>query len=341
MLISSSDLRLGATHIEQRVTHEITQVRTSSSRGGEPTALTDAPLQISEAARALAAAASAAETDRAAVEEPEVAGIEPRMLLMAQIIARFFGRDVSIFVLSDPGSPEPEAGQIPGRIDGPETSLSLSRTTLQAEFESSRFEARGSVRTADGRQIDIDLELRLSRSFIELTQLDVNAMERRLEDPLVINLEAGSVALDDRRFLFDLDASGTMDSLPSLNTASGYLALDRNGNGSIDDGTELFGALSGNGFADLRRYDADGNGWIDRADPVFAKLQVWIGAGSEAETLKSLEQLGIGAIYLGAAATPFTLNGQRNELLGQLRSSGIFLYEDGRAGTVQQVDLAV
>lgn len=41
------------------------------------------------------------------------------------------------------------------------------------------------------------------------------------------------------------------------------LSLDQNGNGEIDNGTELFGTKSGDGFADLARYDLDYNGWID------------------------------------------------------------------------------
>ena len=343
MIVSHSDLRLSAHHSFERFTGQVTEVRESVGRVrdglpplpsiGPPT---DEFVRISTPARSLAAAAP--ETGApSAIEKAEEAGVEPRMLLLAQIIAHFFGRDVVIFVMqpleSEASDTEPDPLI--------RTSGSVHQTTVEAEFESTHFEARGTVLTADGREIEIAVELNLSRSFVEWSQLDVNAVERRLEDPLVLNLNAASATLNGTRFRFDLDASGRDDSLPSLNAGSGYLVMDRNGNGVIDDGSELFGALSGDGFADLRAYDADGNGWIDRADPVFEQLQVWIGAGSDQDRLKSLEQLGIGAIYLGSAATPFTLSDQRNEQLGQLRSTGIFLYQDGQAGTVQQLDLMV
>lgn len=343
MIVSSSDLRLSAHHSFERFTRQVTDVRVAvdSARDELPSSVTvatpaDELVRISSQARSLAAAAPEVGAP-SAVEKAEEAGVEPRMLLLAQIIAHFFGRDVVIFVMQPPesGAREPEADPVV------RTSVSAHQTTLEAEFESTRFQAGGMVQTADGREIEIAVELNLSRSFVEWSQLDVGAAERRLEDPLVINLDAASATLNGTRFRFDLDASGREDSLPTLNAGSGYLVMDHNGNGVIDDGSELFGALSGDGFADLRAYDADGNGWIDRADPVFEQLQVWIGAGSDQERLKSLEQLGVGAIYLGSATTPFTLADQRNEQLGQLRSTGIFLYQDGQAGTVQQLDLAV
>ena len=49
--------------------------------------------------------------------------------------------------------------------------------------------------------------------------------------------------------------------------------FDRNGNGKADNGSELFGVASGNGFADLRRLDEDRNGWIDESDAAFDRLQ--------------------------------------------------------------------
>jgi hypothetical protein len=55
--------------------------------------------------------------------------------------------------------------------------------------------------------------------------------------------------------------------------------------------------------------------------------------------LQGLKQSGVGAIYLGRAATPFDVNGEQGNALGQVRASGLFLGEDGHAGSVQQLDL--
>ena len=75
--------------------------------------------------------------------------------------------------------------------------------------------------------------------------------------------------------MFDIDADGEEESISYLQGGSGYLALDKNGDGVINDGSELFGTKSGDGFADLAEYDADGNGWIDENDPIFDKLLIW------------------------------------------------------------------
>jgi len=155
-------------------------------------------------------------------------------------------------------------------------------------------------------------------------------------DPLVINFDGRAADLTDLRFDFDLDADGTCESLPVLARGSGYLALDTDGNGRIDDGRELFGACSGNGFDDLKGLDADGNGWLDEADPAFAALGVWFPDGS----LKPLRETGVGALHLDSAWTPFSLKDADNAARGQIWRSGVYLMEDGRAGTLQQIDLA-
>lgn len=205
-----------------------------------------------------------------------------------------------------------------------------------AERERTEFAASGKVRTADGREIDFDLSLTMCREF-ESTREYEESGRIELRDPLVINYAGRAAELTDLRFDFDLDADGRSESLPMLARGSGYLCLDGNDNGRIDDGRELFGALSGDGFADLKQHDADGNGWIDEADPVFAALGVWFPDGE----LKPLKETGVGALHLGSAASSFALKDADNALLGQIRRSGVYLNEDGSAGSLQQIDLGV
>lgn len=80
-------------------------------------------------------------------------------------------------------------------------------------------------------------------------------MQQGCADPLVINLNSSTAQVTDQKFYFDLDADGTADRISMLKSGSGFLALDKNGNGKIDDGSELFGTQSGDGFADLEEYD--------------------------------------------------------------------------------------
>ncbi len=207
------------------------------------------------------------------------------------------------------------------------------------EYESSRFSAHGTVRTADGQCLAFALDFKQTRHFsCETTRVEAGSFV--LRDPLVVNIDVSAASLSQRRFAFDLDADGISESIPELGGGSAFLAFDRNGDGRIGNGQELFGTASGNGFSDLAKLDDDGNGWIDAADRAYAQLCLWM-PGDAGEQLKRLGQEGIGALALGHVATPFTLTDANNATLGQIRHSGLYLREDGRAGTLQQVDLAV
>jgi hypothetical protein len=117
--------------------------------------------------------------------------------------------------------------------------------------------------------------------------------------------------------------------------------LDRNEDGVINDGTELYGPQSGSGFAELSQHDEDGNGWIDEGDSVYDRLRLWSRDESGGERLIGLGQAGVGAIYLGHIDTPFQLKDEDNQLQGRVRDTGLFLRENGGSGTVQELDLVV
>ena len=219
--------------------------------------------------------------------------------------------------------------------------VNLTASYYHEETEETAFRTTGTVRTADGREISFGLELGMSRRFQEETKIENIAEIVDLTDPLVINLDGNIAGLSDQKFMFDIDADGEEESISYLQGGSGYLALDKNGDGVINDGSELFGTKSGDGFADLAEYDADGNGWIDENDPIFDKLRIWAKDENGKDELYTLKEVGVGAICLQKAATDFSLNSQKdNTQNGQIRSTGIFLYENGTAGTMQQLDLA-
>jgi hypothetical protein len=219
--------------------------------------------------------------------------------------------------------------------------VNLTASYYHEEAEDTAFRTSGTVRTADGREISFGLELGMSRRFREETKIENITEIVDLTDPLVINLDGNIAGLSDQKFMFDIDADGEEESISYLQGGSGYLALDKNGDGVINDGSELFGTKSGDGFADLAEYDADGNGWIDENDPIFDKLLIWAKDENGKDELYTLKEVGVGAICLQRAATDFSLNSQKdNTQNGQIRSTGIFLYENGNAGTMQQLDLA-
>lgn len=215
----------------------------------------------------------------------------------------------------------------------------FSRQYYYEETESTSFTTQGTVKCADGREISFNLNLNMSRSFQEYYEENYAMIEASMCDPLVINLDGNIAELSDQTFYFDIDGDGEKDEISRLASGSGYLALDKNGDGIINDGTELFGTASGNGFADLAEYDSDGNGFIDEGDEIWDKLKIWTMDEKGNQQLVSLAEKGVGAICLQNVSSDFALTGQDNQLKGMIRNTGFFLYENGMAGTVQHVDV--
>lgn len=218
--------------------------------------------------------------------------------------------------------------------------LTVSTGQYYEEKECTNFSTKGVVKTADGREISINMDISMSRSFSQYFEEEFQVMPVNTCDPLVINFDGNVADLTDQKFFFDIDGDGDKDEISNLASGSGYLALDKNGDGTINDGKELFGPNSGNGFADLAAYDEDGNGWIDEADAVWKKLKIWCRNEDGTESLYTLAEKGVGAICLQNASTDFSVKGANNQTNGFIRSTGIFLYENGNVGTMQHLDVA-
>lgn len=209
------------------------------------------------------------------------------------------------------------------------------------ESETTYFATTGTAVTADGRQLNFNISVEMSRSFVEMAEDKIDFGQPRLCDPLVINLNTNVASVSDQKFFFDIDADGEKEEISMLGKDSGYLALDTNADGIINDGSELFGTESGNGFKDLLAHDEDGNGWIDEADSIFQKLKIWTMDENGNSTLIDLKEAGVGAIYLGYENTEFSLKNEAHETNAVIQKTGLFLYENGDSGTIQQLDLAV
>ncbi len=218
--------------------------------------------------------------------------------------------------------------------------LVYQRHERYQEQETMRFQAVGVVRTADGREIDFSVAMNMSREFVQESNLEIQAGVKKV-DPLVINFDGKGAALSQTRFEFDLDNNGTAEQIASLRPGSGYLALDRNGDGSINNGSELFGPGSGSGFAELAVYDEDGNNFIDEGDSIYQKLRIWTTNEDGSTQLAALGDKNIGAIFLGHVSSPFQLKDANNQSLGEVVNSGIYLTEEGNVGVVQEINLTV
>ncbi|WP_261841143.1 hypothetical protein [Aliamphritea ceti] len=224
---------------------------------------------------------------------------------------------------------------------GTNARLDITEQHFYKEKEKLQVDTQGTVTTADGRQINFLMELEMERSFELEESMQIRHSEREVMDPLMINLGNAGAALTSTSFSFDLDADGTTEQISFATGGSGFLALDINNDNKINDGSELFGTQGSDGFAHLARYDDDGNKWIDESDEVFDKLKIWSRDEAGNDQLISLKQAGVGAIYLGAGSGNFDLTDSSNQLLGQVKSTGMFLMESGEAGSIQEVDLAI
>lgn len=218
---------------------------------------------------------------------------------------------------------------------GRELSWQLMRQVSVSEMACSTVSACGTVRTQDGREIAFDLTVdRESLHVYEQTTIEAGSIV--LQDPLVLNFSGTAKELSGQTMAFDLDADGQVEQVPCLSEGCGFLVFDRNHNGQADDGSELFGPRSGQGFQELSALDGDHNGWIDENDAVFGDLALWSG-----ERWQSLKEAGVGALYTQSVEAPFTLRGDTQEVLGEIRAAGIFLAESGTVGSLTQIDLAV
>lgn len=353
MIITSSNIALQSSHVASTRTEVSERLEmwvgernrdTPQARNAPPNINDLAGLRVDLSEQALAA------NEAEAVEaEADPLDSDPRIALLKNLIELLTGRPLRMLRLSDipnphdspapPTQPPPPANG--GQRERAGFGIEYDYSSTYTEHERTTFAAQGVVKTADGQEINFDVGFAMERNYSESVNIQFRAGDARLKDPIVLDFGGPAAALSNTRFEFDLDADGELDQTPMLAGGSGFLAIDRNDNGRIDDGRELFGPTTGAGFAELAALDSDGNGWIDEADAAYAQLRVWQPSTEGDGTVRTLAQAGVGALYLGHAATPFELRGANNETLGVVRSSGVYVRENGSVGTLSQIDVSV
>jgi hypothetical protein len=276
---------------------------------------------------------------------------DPRLQIMKRMLEALTGQKIRLTGISPLEStheqhqispPDANTGTTQAPLNSPSGfGLEYHRIETVYEAEQTSFSAKGVVNTADGKTLHLSVHLAMSREYFEQNEVSVRLGDAVMKDPLVLNFNGKAAQLTDTKFSFDIDSDGNEDQIAFVRSGSGFLVLDKNGDGSVNNGQELFGAVSGDGFAELAAYDDDKNLWIDENDAVFKDLRIWTKDEQGQDTLRTLAEKEIGAIYLGQTSTGFSLKNSQNQLYGQIKSTGLFLNENGSAGTVQQIDLAV
>ncbi|WP_421148667.1 hypothetical protein [Aeromonas dhakensis] len=283
------------------------------------------------------ASAKSTETGKSEQDGIPNDGLDNRQRLIKLMIEAMLGHKIELPEPIKPAEQSAEGVSAPtgeGTQPAAEPDQLVEVTDSLLQKEQLNVVAAANLQTQDGQTLQLDLGFVLDWRQLDISQrrTTLNA----LKDPLVLSLDGKITGLTDARVNFDLDQDGKADSLPGLSEGSGFVALDRNGNGTIDDGGELFGARSGNGFGELATLDEDGNGVLDERDSQFSALQFW----QPDQSPIALVELGIGAILLHPLDTPFNHLGESGNQ-GVLRQSGLYVTEQGKGGWVQQVDLRV
>lgn len=186
---------------------------------------------------------------------------------------------------------------------------------------------QGSGAQGQTRTVGVQLEF----AFMVSEQVSVGVQEA---DPIVLDLTGDGINLTSYRdgARFDITGDGRKEQVAFVTGGDAFLAIDRNGNGVIDDGTELFGDQNGarNGFEELRRLDTNGDGIIDERDADFDKLLLWRDNGNgitEPGELMTLREAGIQSISLNYRDVDMPAAGGNR--LTQIAS---FTWSDGRVG---------
>lgn len=220
-------------------------------------------------------------------------------------------------------------------LSTPDDSTLLSVKESIYQYERLDYSTSVNISTESEENQELSLSLTFSRELSIERNLLLSAAQ--LKDPLLINLNGKAELFLENDLHFDLDGNGSKEAIPELNSGVWYLAYDRNDNGIIDNGLELFGPRTGNGFTELQAFNSDQNNLIDKRDSDFNKLQLWDGKNQ----LKPISDSGIAAIMLLAENTPFTFTNNAGNPRAQLRQTSVFITDQQKLGTIHQIDIVV
>ena len=348
---SSVVLSASSTYSSQREVSESLRIGISSAQ--TPQGTSNSPASLGQEIREIvslsemgkAAQAHEASNAQAIEEAMDSAEHDPRTLLIKQLIEAMAGRKIRLLSATDihPGNARRHRYDIPAverQSEGAGFSLVYDYRETYEETEALSFKASGIIHTADGEAIQFDLSLQMQRSYTEESSASIRAGDAALVDPLVIKFSGSSTELTNQRFSFDLNTDGEQEEIAFIK-GGGFLALDRNQDGQINNGSELFGPGTGNGFTELKTLDGDDNGWIDENDAIYEQLRIWTKDNEGSDRLSSLKESNVGALFLGSVNAPYSIKDVENQLQAQIRASGVWLSEDGQAGVMQQIDLVV
>ncbi|MGV8121286.1 MAG: hypothetical protein AB2L14_16110 [Candidatus Xenobiia bacterium LiM19] len=174
----------------------------------------------------------------------------------------------------------------------------------------------------------VTYQISMNFSRVE-SQVEIQDVQINMADPLILDMNGEGIQLTPagRGASFDINGDGKKESTAWVKGGSAFLVMDRNNNGLIDDGTELFGDQHGasNGFQELARFDTCRDNIIDRKDSVFNALKVYQDLNSNGAIdygeVTSLEKAGVASINLDFTRTDSQQSGNRLIMKGSFTTT--------------------
>ncbi|MEQ8286321.1 hypothetical protein [Thalassospira sp.] len=211
------------------------------------------------------------------------------------------------------------------KTSGAASAQELSISSRQIEINVTDIEARFS-------KIAGNANISISEFTAQIEIIRVEIAQAFQVDPLILDLDGNGIdvtSLEGGK-QFDIDGNGSIDQTAWISGHDALLALDRNGDGKINDGRELFGDQHGakDGFAELAKFDDNLDGLIDKQDGVFTSLVLLRADGRQ----QNLSEAGIKSISL-SMITPL----DQRLIGGDLVAESKFERDDGSIGQVGEV----
>lgn len=168
-------------------------------------------------------------------------------------------------------------------------------------------------------------------------------------EPLVLDLDGDGIETlginATTHVVFDTDGDGLKTGTGWISADDGLLVFDRNANGTIDNGGELFGdqtlvngVKASDGFSALAGEDTNADGKFDATDTNFTNVRVWQDANadgiSQSSELHTLSELGITSINLTSTSTNITTNGNIQI------AAGTYTKTDGTTGSAGNLNFS-
>jgi len=214
------------------------------------------------------------------------------------------------------------------RLKGVLTEQIRMAREIMSSGKSNQARLSASKGTVEVQSQRVTFQLSLSISRVE-TQAEIQDVQIAMADPLILDMDGKGIELTPagKGAFFDINGDGKKDSTAWVKGNSAFLVMDRNNNGLIDDGSELFGDQHGasNGFLELARFDSLRDNIIDRKDSVYKALKIYQdlnGNGAiDSGEVKSLEKAGVASINLDFSNTDVQKDGNRMILTGNFTTA--------------------